>query len=284
MIVSYYMDLSIIIVNYDTKQLLKNCLSFVFNNQPTISFEVFVIDNGSTDGSLTMIKKEFPQVSIVKNKHNLLYSKANNQGLKKTKGVYVLILNSDVMLGKGVLDTMTTFMKTHPQCGLASCREVDQNGKTIRTGHQYHNPFVQIIELPFFVKFFRNSSILKKFHYEDWNRKSTKKVDTIPGSFMFGRLDILKKVGFFDVHMKLFFSDADLCLRVHRAGYDIYHHGHVTITHIKAETLKHFTLNEILMQSYQDMFYYYKKHFGIFWATLIFFFTKLSLLYYKVAK
>lgn len=273
-------DLSIVIVNYNNKTLLKNCLASIFSNKGAVNLEVFVVDNASTDQSSEMVQKYFPQTRLIKNNKNLYYSKANNQGLTLISGKYFLVLNEDTTIPKNTFSGMIKFLKDRPSCGIASCQEIDAKGKTLLTCHKFHHPVYQILELPLFYKVFKNSSILKNFHYNNWDRKSTRQVDTIPGSFIFGKSELLKKVGNFDEKLVHFYSDADFCQRVFDAGYKIYHVGNITINHLSAATFVQFSQTQIIRQAYQDMVYYYQKHFGIFWAMLIFLLTRIHLVYY----
>lgn len=268
--------LSIIIVNYNTKLLLKNCLDSIIKNSKNIKIEICVVDNASRDKSVEMVREYFPKVKIIINKKNLFYSKANNQGLAKIKSIYFLILNPDTTITRNSLAKMIEFMEENPNCGLSSCIEVDKNGNTIRTCHKFHNPVVQILELPIFKKFSRNLGVIKNHYYQGWGRKSIRKVDTIPGSFIFGRTKVINEVHGFDENLPLFFNDADLCKRVVDRGYNILHNGKVTIIHLKAQSLDTLPYLEVMEKSFQDMVYYYKKHYGLFWSSLINILSQLS--------
>lgn len=271
-------DLSIIIVSHNTKELLINCLESVFEYSGKIKVVVYVVDNASNDGSPGMVKKYYPKVKVIQNKKNYLYSKANNQALKLIKGKYFLILNSDTLIHKHTLSDMVNFLDKRPNCALASCLEKDMNGKTILTCHKFHTPVIQILDLPIFNKFTKNFPIIKRHYYKGWTRVTTRKVDTIPGSFIFGRSSIVKDIGGFDENLPLFFSDADLCKRVSDLGYDIYHNGDTAITHFKAQSLNNIPYLEVINKSNKDMVYYYRKYYGDLWASLILLLVKINFL------
>ena len=272
-------DLTIIIVNYNTKEYVLTCLSCIFKYKYSLIIEVWVVDNGSTDGSADNIKDAFPQVKLIENRQNYFYSYANNQALKKVKSKYFLILNSDVLLAQNTLSEMHKFMQNHSECGLANCRQVGINKKILCTSHRRHSPITQLFMLPIFYQFFKNTRLLKNFFYDGWNRRTTKQVDTIPGSFMFGRTEIFKKIGYFDASLELFYSDVDLCDRIRKEGFKIYHNGKTSVTHNVSQTLSQFPLVWIEHQSYRDMVKYYNNHFGFLWAGALYVFTRFSILF-----
>lgn len=270
-------DLSIVIVQFQTLKKTLACINSIYKSQIDFKVDVWVVDNGSTDNSPDIISKKFPQVKLIANRSNLFYSQANNIALKKIRSKYFLVLNSDIILFPSTLQKMSDFMESHSVCGLSSCRQVDAQRNTLLTSHRSHNPFTQILLLPPFYKMFKNSQILRRFNYDSWDRRSVKQVETIPGSFMFGKTKILNQIGFFDESMALFYSDADLCERIRKAGYSIYHNGETSIIHDVSSTLAQFSRYFIEHQSYRDMVNYYRKHFGVFWARLIYIFTRLAI-------
>ncbi len=270
--------LSIIIVNFETINATSACISSIYNSSLRFDVEVWVVDNGSTDNSPEIIKRKFPQVKLIANHHNLFYTQANNQALKKIKSKYFLILNSDVSLVKNSLQQMFDFMEKHPECGLSGCLQTDKNGKILITSHRSHQPLTQILLLPTFYRLFKHTPFIKRFLYADWDRHDTRQVDAIPGSFMFGQTKILKKIGYLDESMLLFYSDADLCERIRKNGYCIFHNGQVTVTHEVSTTLTNFSRHYIEHTAYQDMVRYYHKHLGRTWGAIIFIFTRIAIL------
>lgn len=269
--------LSIVIVNYNTRKNVLACLDSIFKYKSNQKFEVWVVDNGSTDGSADIIKKKFPQVKLVENRQNYLYTKANNQALARIRSKYFLILNSDVLLSRNTLSYMIDFMELHPECGLSSLRHSDTKGKTQLTTHHSHTPVTQILLLPPLYRLFKWMPTLKQFYYTGWDRKDIHQVDVIPGSFMFGRTSLLKKIGYLDDKMSLFYSDSDYCERVRKAGYSIYHVGTTQVTHHTSSTLSRFSRTHIEHESYRDMVVYYRKHFGTIWSYLIYLSTIIAI-------
>jgi GT2 family glycosyltransferase len=263
-------DLSISLLSYNNKVLLENCLNSIYKNTKKISFEILLVDNASKDGSVQMVKKEFPKVKVVANKTNKLYIKGHNQNLRRVKGRYFLILNEDVELTSGCLEKMVTFMDRDPQIGLASCRQIDGSGKVDKTCSKFPHPIYEILEISYihklFGKFAPFSIFLDNYRYSDWNRLTTRQVDVVPGSFMIGKSELLTKVGLFDQKNLLFFYvEPDYCLRAKKAGYQIYHNADVTIIHLKSKALSKLPAKTRSYLSEYDLLAYYRKYFGSIW-------------------
>ncbi len=272
-------DITIIIVNTNDKDYLKNCLvSLVRQKTENLQLEIVVVDNGSTDGSRQLIETRFPQVKWIQNGTNLLYTKANNRGLKQASGKYFLVLNPDTTLPPTTLKRMYSFIDANKKIGLAGCRQINEWGKILPICHRYFTPYTQILTLPLFYKFAKNSAAFRNFTYADWDRLSSREVDTIPGSFMFGRSDILNSVGLLNETMPMFYSDDDFCLRVNISGYKIWYNAAITITHFTSKTISRSPIFKIMTQGQSDMVSYTRKHHGVTWATVLFLLTKLSLI------
>ena len=262
-------DISISIANFNTRELLKNCLRSIVTNTNGLKVEILVVDNGSRDGSFSMVQDQFPQVNLIKNSKNLFFSKAYNQALKKAQGKYFLILNSDTILPKNSLIKMLVFMEKYPNAAAASCREIDENGNLDLTCSRFPTPLMEFFESNLLSKIFKNKKLLHKYRYANWKRNTTRQVDVIPGSFMFLRKALMEKIGGFDENLKLFYSDYDLCLRMKKAGFVNYFYSKVTITHLRAQSVKLLDKWQLAKISLLDMLYYYKKHFGISWYIIL---------------
>lgn len=275
------LDLSISLLSFNNKDLLKKCLSSIYHSTKKISFEILLVDNGSEDGTVEMVQKNFPNVKLISNRQNKLYIKGHNQNLRRVKGRYFLILNEDTFLPLHTLDKMVAFMDKNPKIGLASCRQKDQNGITDNTCSKFPHPIFEILELSYIQKLSKFpiltifQKVLKSYRYADWKRNTIRRVEVIPGSFIIGRSTLLKKPGLFDQKNLLFFyGEPDYCLRAAKAGYQIYHNGQVTITHLKSKALAKLPYKKRLAISLHDMLAYHKKHFGPVWHLILWLFTR----------
>lgn len=179
------MDLSIVIVSWNVKDLLKRNLEAIFTSTQNISFEVFVIDNNSRDDTVEMIKKNFPKVKVMANTENLGFSKANNQGIKLSSGRHILLLNPDMRVKEGTLEKMVSWMDKNSDAAVAGCRLVDENGKNISHIRRFPSFFDQlmiILKIPHLFPFVLNRYLYKNFDYD-----KEAKVDLIRGSFFYNQ-------------------------------------------------------------------------------------------------
>lgn len=280
-------DLSISLLSFNNKDLLKQCLSSIYQGTQKISFEILLVDNGSKDSSVEMVRKNFPQVQLIANRQNKLYIKGHNQNLKRVKGRYFLILNEDTYLPPKTLDKMVSFMEANPKTGLASCRQVGENGKVDMTCSRFPHPIYEILEISYINKLLGKLAPFKKllgnYRYGEWNRSTTRQVDVVPGSFMIGKNQLLNKIGLFDEKNLLFFyAEVDYCLRVKVAGYQIAHNADVTITHLKSKALIKLSAYFRHQISLHDQLSYYKKYFRIGWWFILWLFLLPGWLYWHI--
>lgn len=281
------LDLSISMISFNTKQYLKNCLNSILENTKNLNFEILLVDNGSKDGSAEMVQKKFPKVKIIKNRQNLLFIKAHNQNLRRAKGRYFLLLNEDALIGSNVFEKMIKFLDKNPKIGLASCRQVDEFAKTDNTCSSFPIPASELLESsPIFrmiVKPFQKQAqkLLADYRYSGWDRKSTRSVDVLPGSFIIGRKKLIEKIGYLDEDLLFFYGEADYCQRAKKTGYQIYHNAQVSFVHLGSRGLKKlpsFTRYQILEH---DILVYYKKYFGFVWWLILWIFLKPNWLYWR---
>ncbi|MBI2327824.1 glycosyltransferase family 2 protein [Candidatus Curtissbacteria bacterium] len=281
-------DLSISLLSFNTKELLENCLNSIIKNTKSITYEILLVDNGSKDGSAQMVKQKFPQVKLVASRQNKLYIKGHNQNLRRVKGRYFLILNEDTEIGPGVLEKMVKFMDQNKEIGLTSCRQINENGKTDTTCSRFPTPIVELLESsPIFKRLSHPlcqycQNLLNKYRYKGWNRKSTKSVDVLPGSFIIGRKELLEKIGYFDEDLLFFYGEADFCQRAKNAGYQVYHKGDVVFTHFGSKGLSKLTSSKRYQLAEHDILVYYKKYFGALSWLILWLFLKTNWLYMKV--
>jgi len=170
-------DLSIIIVNWNTKNLLKQCLESIKDHTKKISYEIIVIDNASTDGSADMVETDFPEVILIKNKTNKGYGRANNQGLIRAQGKYVLFLNSDITVNDNCLDEMFDFMEDNPEVGAASCKLTNPDGSLQPSCRRFPSFKVFFLMLIGLRAVFPKMKIFQKYMMLDWNHSDLREVD-----------------------------------------------------------------------------------------------------------
>ena len=255
-------EISIIILSFNTKDLLRDCLNSLKKVKGEIPFEIIVADNGSLDGSLEMVKKEFPWVETLDNKANIGFARGNNAARKVSHGKYILFLNSDTIAYRGVLKECVEFLKNNPDIGAMTCKLVLANGKIDKDiRRRFPTPWVSF-----------NRLILgngRLYWYEDVSPNKIHEVDAIQGAFHLSPRAVLDKVNWFSEDYFLDGEDIDLCFKIREAGYKIFYYPKVKILHLKGaskgkfETKKKVPLTSRLkfrMASVNSMEIFYKKY------------------------
>jgi GT2 family glycosyltransferase len=216
------MDLSIIIPNFNTKELLKKCLKSIKKA------ETIVVDNGSTDGSVEMIKKEFPEVIPIENHKNLGFAKAVNQGIKCAKGDYILVLNSDTEVKNGALKCLVDFARQHPEAGIVGARLLNPDGSIQPSIYHFPTIFRAIKEF-----WFGQKGSYEKYYVIGEDPVS---VDAVTGAAMLIPRKTIEKVGLFDERYFMYFEDLDYCRRVKKAGLKVYYLPEARIIHFHGKS------------------------------------------------
>lgn len=213
------MDLSIITVPWNVCDLVRDNLKAIYLNTKNIEFEVFAVDNKSTDGTVDMLVREFPQVNLIANNYNAGFAKANNQAIEMSRGRYVLLLNPDMRVKDGTLEKMVKWMDEHPEAGVAGCRLLKDDGEIVP--HVRRTPTVWdqlaiVLKLPHIFP-----DILNDYLYKDFDYNKESEVDSIRGSFFMIRRELLDKIGGLDELYFIWFEEVDFCIRARNAGYKV---------------------------------------------------------------
>lgn len=220
------MDLSIIIVSYNVKEKLRANLEALFVSLGDFSFEVFVVDNASLDGSSEMVKKYFPQVKLIENYDNLGFSKANNLAIKKSIGDFILLLNPDMRVFSNTLEKSLDFAKNNPQAIVSSCKLVDEKNniiKHIRRFPEFFDQLAIVLKLPHIFP-----SVLNKYLIPSLDYSSKQKVDSVRGSFFMINKKIFQDLSqeefpFLDERYFIWFEEVDFCKQVYELGSEVWY-------------------------------------------------------------
>ncbi len=252
------------IVNFNTRELTRNCLKSILGKRWEEDIKIFVVDNGSTDGSVEMLGNQFPQVKLIVNKNNLGFGKAHNQILSKGKGDYYMVLNSDTEIEEGLIDNMVKFMEEYKSCGISSCRVLGFDGKLQPNGGDLplgRALFNWLFNLEVFSpsSFHRNEEeYYKKIHPVGW----------VSGNFMFIRRKVIEQVGKFNENYFMYFEDVEYCFRVKRAGLNVMINPKVSMKHLSGGSLDDPKFRQWIGE-YKGLIIFYNQHFGIGWAILV---------------
>ncbi len=226
------MNLSIIIVSYNTKDLLLQCLKSIYKENIIKSiFEVIVVDNNSSDATCGMIKQEFPRVRLVENADNKGFTKANNQGIRISRGNYILFLNPDTVVKNNVFDKMVEFMGLHPEAGIVGPKLLYPNGSLQLSCRRFYTLRAILMRRTFLGKIFPYSKSLKNHLMTDWDHNEIHEVDWLLGACLMIRRELINQIGLLDEKYKMYFEDVDLCYRVKKAGYKIYYYSDADVIH-----------------------------------------------------
>lgn len=257
------MDISVIIVNYNVKHFLEQCLHSVQKALEMLLGEIIVVDNNSVDGSCQMLRDKFPEIQLIGNKKNLGFSKANNQGIKMAKGKYVLILNPDTIVQEDTFRRCFDFMELHPDAGSLGVKMIDGKGNFLpESKRSLPTPAVSFFKIFGLSALFPKSKIFGKYHLGYLDKNKIHKIEILPGAFMFIRKSVLDRVGWLDESFFMYGEDIDLSYRIKLAGFENYYFPETTIIHYKGESTKKGSINYVLV-FYKAMIIFAKKHFSL---------------------
>ncbi len=256
------MKLTIIIVNYNVKDFLEQCLLSVENAIKNIEAEVMVVDNNSVDNSCQMVKERFPQFQLIENKVNTGFSVANNQAIRLSKAEYVLLLNPDTLVEEDTFEKVVSFMDNNPDTGGLGVKMIDGNGHFLpESKRALPTPKVAFYKIFGLSKLFPKSKKFGKYHLSYLDKNETHQVDILSGAFMLMRKSVLDKVGLLDETFFMYGEDVDLSYRIIIGGYKNYYFADTTIIHYKGESTKKGSLNYV-KTFYNAMIIFAEKHFG----------------------
>ncbi len=263
------MTVTVSIVSYNTKDLIKRCIASIFKKTKGITIEVIVVDNASSDGTVEEIEKSFPQVTVIKNKKNAFFARANNQTLKKAKGNFFLVLNADTYFTDNSIKTMVDYLKKNRKVGAVEGLEVDQFGKDVPTGSKFSTPLIDFYELSLIGKRLKKYFLKEDFRYSGISRKETFSVDVGCDAFLMLRTDLMKKIKGYDNVFDLFYTENDVCLRIKKLGYEVIHLGSAKVVHHVSSSISKIGWRKMDIY-YRDLYQYYKKHFSLLSALVLF--------------
>ncbi len=271
------MKLSIVIVNYNVRHFLEQCLHSVEKAMVGIDAEVFVVDNNSVDGSNGMVLQKYPWVKLLANKQNMGFSKANNQAVRQASGEYVLLLNPDTVVEEDTFTKVLAFMDSHPDAGGLGVKMIDGRGHFLPESKRgLPTPWVAFYKIFGLSSMFPKSKRFGKYHLSYLDPSQIQSIDVLAGAFMLLRMETLDRVGLLDEDYFMYGEDIDLSYRITQGGYKNYYFPNTTIIHYKGESTKKGSLNYVKM-FYNAMIIFARKHFTKSYAGLFSFFIHLAI-------
>lgn len=241
-------DLSIVIVNWNTRDLLAQCLQSVYDTTGSLDFEVVVVDNASTDGSQAMVRNHFPQAQLIENQKNEGFARANNQAICASRGRYILLLNSDTIVQLGALEAMVHFADRHPEAGIVGCKLLNADGSLQPSWAQFPTFWSELMG--------RN--------FRKWRPMADDQafeVDWVGGACLLARRKAIEMVGLLDEDFFMYSEETDWCFRVVRNGWKVCFLPGTGVIHFGGGSSRRAS-DKTLVQLYQSKLRFFHKHYG----------------------
>ena len=267
-------DLSIVIVSYNTKDFLIKCIQSIEETAKDFAYEIIVVDNASADGTPELVKEKFKNVILIANKENLGFSKANNIGIKKTSGRFVLFLNADTIIYPLTLKRMIDFMDNNKDAGASTCKLKMPNEKIDDASHRgFPTPWNSFCHFSGISKIFPKSKIFGGYNLSYLDLSKTHEIDALAGAFMMVRREVGNKVGWWDEDYFFYGEDLDFCYMLKQNGWKVYYVPEVSILHYKGvsggikkiskevTTANKETRKKAQTERFKAMRIFYKKHY-----------------------
>ncbi|MBY0118894.1 glycosyltransferase family 2 protein [Paenibacillus xylanexedens] len=259
---TYLLDVSIIIVNYNTRQLTLDCLASVYASQTSYQYEVIVIDNASHDGSVEAIRDAYPEIQLITNRDNTGFAVANNRGMELAKGRYILLLNSDTVVQPDTLHTMIYFMDRHPEMGASGCKVILPDGsldKACKRG--FPTPSASFYYAFGISRLFPDRPKFNQYQLGHLSPDDEYPVDCLVGAFMLVRRETIDQVGGLDETFFMYGEDIDWCYRIKEAGWGIFYYPRTYIVHYKGGSARRKPL-KITYEFHRAMWVFHRKHYA----------------------
>jgi len=268
-------DISVIIVSFNTCDLLQQCLQTLIKEAGDVSYETIVIDNGSQDGSADMVEHEFPDVQLIRSQENLGFAAANNLGFSQARGHYVVLLNSDAFLKPQAPTKALAYMQADPTIGAGGARLVGPDNTWQPSARMFPSLINHLLTLSGLSSKYPHSRFFGRVDrtWADPNQAAI--VDWVPGAFSIMPISVLKEVGYFDEKFFLYYEEVDLCKRIQAKGYNIWYWPDVVVIHLGGEsskTMKALNISaagkQISLWQMRSALLFYRKHYGALLAWL----------------
>lgn len=249
----------------NNKQLLDMCLSSIYKNTKEISFEIVVIDNVSSDGSVEMVREKYPKVKIIENKLPLGFSENHNQVLKRFSSRYVVILNDDTILLNDAFDKMVKFMDMHNDVGILGCKIFSRDMSLQFSARKFPSLDIKILAAgmfhnTFLGRFFPNNQFTKEYLLLTWEHNDTREVDWVSGCCMMIRKETIDEIGVLDEQFFMFVEDVDFCFRAKKNNWLVFYLHTAEILHFGGQSTSRKPV-KMIIEHHKSMYKFYKKHY-----------------------
>jgi len=254
-------ELSVIIANYNTRELLKKCLNSIYQNQHGMRVQVIVVDNASTDGSVAMVRETFPQAVLIENPKNLGFARAVNQGLRCADGNYLLLLNSDTEIADAALARSAEFLNSHPDAGIVGCKLLNPDGSVQPSCESFLSLRGIFFETFFLETLFPRSRLFGRMHLTYLGYDSVEKVDYVKGAFLMTRRQVLDDIGTLDEDFFFYAEEMDWCYRARQKKWEVYFTPEAEVIHYGGQSADSIS-PDMFVQLHKARLQFYRKHHG----------------------
>ncbi len=257
--------ISVIIVNLNTRDLLRACLTSILADASATDTEIIVIDNGSSDDSVMMVRREFPRVLLQVNAGNQRFARPNNDGMKRARGRYMFFLNSDAEITNGTLGALVQFMESHPEAGACGPLLEYPDGRLQRSVSMFHSPWTHICDMLFLDALFPHTKIfvggeMMKYPYD---ASKTQTVESLMGAAFMVRREVVDRSGMFDERLTVFYNEMDWFRRMKEDGWLVFYAPVARVIHHRGVTSESMNRGyQYLGEMYYNVFHYYRKYYG----------------------
>lgn len=275
------MQLSVIILNYNVRYFLEQCVLSVQEAISNIDGEIIIVDNNSSDDSCHMMKNRFPEIKLIKNKSNLGFPKGNNIGVSEAKGEFICILNPDTVVAQDTFEKILAFAKRQSNLGIVGCKLIDGTGNFLPESKRgIPTPWVAFTKITGLYHFFSKYKLFNQYYAQNLNENESGKVDILVGAFMVMKRDFYIDLNGFDENCFMYSDDIDLSYRSLLKGKSNYYFHETSVIHYKGEsTVK----DKLYMKRFQEaMHFFYKKHFKV--SLFFSLFMKIGIVFFSLVK
>jgi GT2 family glycosyltransferase len=257
-------DVAVVIVSWNTRDILRGCLGSVFEQTQRVSFRVFVIDNNSQDGSADMVRAEFPDVTLIANAGNRGFAAACNQGMQLASARYTLLLNPDTVVLDDAISHCVRYADLHLDVGVVGCQVLEGEDRIAPTGFSFPSPFNVFLALSGLSRAFPRSRLFGRPEFSWWDRRSERDVDVVTGMFMLVRREAIAQVGLMDEAYFVYSEEADWCYRFAQAGWRRVFTPSARIVHLDggAKSTKQAS-KKMFVQLQKSAMIYHRKNLGL---------------------
>ncbi len=252
-------DASIIIVSWNTRDILQDCLKSISEQAGDIDYETIVVDNASADGSAEMVREKFPSVILIENSSNCGFAAANNQAMRIAKGRYILLLNSDTLILDRAIEKTISFADAHPEVAVTGCRVLNSDKSLQPTCFMFPSILNMVLSSSYLYKLFPGSKFFGRERMTWWDRSDTREVDVVTGCFILVRPQAIEQVGMMDEQFFVYGEETDWCYRFKQSGWKVIFTPEAEIIHLGGASSKQIR-PEMQMQLKASILLFMKKH------------------------